>query len=156
MPSNANSISILDTKQHHYMWINCVYSRICPQKTTIYPSPNVAFDASKPDHYGVPFSDANTTLVVGQRSQPSGPPLFQKVRSMTPTQVAAHLQVSERRVIKWLREGQLLGVRIDKQWRTSTLHLATFLEARANRATATAATDLGNWRSHLGNLGIRS
>ncbi len=56
-----------------------------------------------------------------------------KVRSMTPTQIAAHLQVSERMVVKWLREGQLLGVRIDKQWRTSTLHLATFLEARANR-----------------------
>ena len=62
-----------------------------------------------------------------------------KARSMTSAQVAAHLQVSERKVVQWLREGQLLGYRIDKQWRTSTLHLATFLEARANRpATAKA------------------
>jgi hypothetical protein len=30
---------------------------------------------------------------------------------MTPAQVAAHLQGSERRVVKWLREGQLLGVK---------------------------------------------
>ncbi len=62
-----------------------------------------------------------------------------KARSMTSAQVAAHLQVSERKVVQWLREGQLLGYRIDKQWRTSTLHLATFLEARANRPAPTMA-----------------
>ena len=62
-----------------------------------------------------------------------------KVLPMTLAQVAAYLQVSERRVVQWLREGQLFGHKIDKQWRTSTLHVATFLEARANRpATAKA------------------
>ena len=65
-----------------------------------------------------------------------------KARSMTPAQVAAHLQVSEHRVVKWLREGQLLGVRTGKKWRTSTLHLAVFLQARANQA-ATAKVQPG-------------
>ena len=72
-----------------------------------------------------------------------------EVRSMTPAQVAAHLQVSERRVVKWLREGQLLGVRVGTQWRTSTLHLATFLEARANRPAA-AGADAGDMREGSG------
>ena len=62
-----------------------------------------------------------------------------KGRSMTPAQVAVHLQISERRVIQWLREGQLFGHRIDNQWRTSTLHLLHFLEARANRPAMTKA-----------------
>ena len=56
-----------------------------------------------------------------------------KIRPMTQAQAAAYLQVSERRVVQWFHEGQLLGYRLDRQWRTSTLHLATFLEARANR-----------------------
>ena len=56
---------------------------------------------------------------------------------MTPAQVAAHLQVSERRVICWMRGGQLVGLRIGNQWRTSTLHLASFLDARANRSAVT-------------------
>ncbi len=60
-----------------------------------------------------------------------------KVRPMTSAQVAAHLQISERRVIQYLREGKLLGFRIDNRWQTSTRHLVTFLEAHANRPATT-------------------
>ena len=54
-------------------------------------------------------------------------------RSLTPAQVARRLQVSEARVVSWLRLGQLHGLRLGDQWRTSAPSLAAFLEARANR-----------------------
>lgn len=52
---------------------------------------------------------------------------------MTPVEVARHLQVSERKVFQWLREGQLLGLKIGNRWRTSRRHVSSFLEAHANR-----------------------
>lgn len=54
-------------------------------------------------------------------------------RALTAEQVARRLQVSEGRVVRWLSAGQLRGLRIGDQWWTSTLFLAAFLEARANR-----------------------
>lgn len=54
-------------------------------------------------------------------------------RMLTPAQVARRLQVSEARVVSWLRLGQLHGLRLGDQWRTSAPNLASFLEARANR-----------------------
>jgi excisionase family DNA binding protein len=54
-------------------------------------------------------------------------------RALSPAQVAWRLQVSEDRVVRWLSAGQMRGLKIGDQWRTSTLFLATFLEARANR-----------------------
>ena len=59
-------------------------------------------------------------------------PMFEN-RALLPSQVASRLQVSEGRVVRWLSAGQLRGLRIGDQWWTSTLLLATFLEARANR-----------------------
>jgi excisionase family DNA binding protein len=62
-------------------------------------------------------------------------------RVLTPAQVARCLQVSEARVLRWLSAGQLHGLRLGDEWRTSTLSLAAFLEARANRpAPAPLAT----------------
>jgi hypothetical protein len=57
-------------------------------------------------------------------------------RALTAEQVAKRLQVSEGRVMRWLSAGQLRGLTIDDQWWTSTLFLATFLEAHANRPSA--------------------
>ena len=57
-------------------------------------------------------------------------------RTLTPAQVARRLQVSEARVVSWLRLGQLHGLRLGDQWRTSAPSLASFLEARANRPSA--------------------
>ncbi len=54
-------------------------------------------------------------------------------RALSASQVASRLQVSESRVVRWLSAGQLRGLKIGDQWRTSTLFLAAFLEARANR-----------------------
>jgi len=58
--------------------------------------------------------------------------MFQN-RALSPSQVASRLQVSEGRVVRWLSAGQLRGLRIGDQWRTSTVFLAAFLEAHANR-----------------------
>ncbi len=46
------------------MRIDCLYSRIYPQKITIWASPNVALDASRLDHCGVPSSGTNNLLGV--------------------------------------------------------------------------------------------
>ena len=59
-----------------------------------------------------------------------------ETRTLTPAQVARRLQVSEARVVRWLRSGHLHGLKLGDQWRTSSLSLATFLEARANRPSA--------------------
>ena len=61
-------------------------------------------------------------------------PMFEN-RALTPAEVARRLQVSEDRVLRWLSAGQLRGLRLDDEWRTSTLSVAAFLEARANRPT---------------------
>ena len=54
-------------------------------------------------------------------------------RALSPSQVAWRLQVSEDRILRWLAAGQLRGLKIGDEWRTSTLFLAAFLEAHANR-----------------------
>ncbi len=51
---------------------------------------------------------------------------------LTPTDVANHLQVSERTVTQWLRRGHLRGFKIGKEWRISPDDLQAFLEAAAN------------------------
>jgi excisionase family DNA binding protein len=52
---------------------------------------------------------------------------------LTPTDVANRLQVNERTVCQWLREGRLRGFKIGKEWRISPDDLQAFLEASANR-----------------------
>ncbi len=51
---------------------------------------------------------------------------------LTPTDVANHLQVSERTVTQWLRRGHLRGFKIGKEWRVSARDLDNFLEQSAN------------------------
>ena len=51
---------------------------------------------------------------------------------LTPTDVANHLQVNERTVTQWLRQGRLRGFKIGKEWRVSTRDLDNFLEQSAN------------------------
>ncbi len=67
------------------------------------------------------------------RTPPASPPGRRpRARSLTLRQVAEHLQVSEREVLRWLRGGDLRGLRIDNEWRVSERHLGAFLEERAN------------------------
>ncbi len=51
---------------------------------------------------------------------------------LTPTDVANRLNVSERTVTVWLRNGHLRGFKIGKEWRISPNDLQAFLEASAN------------------------
>ncbi len=51
---------------------------------------------------------------------------------LTPPQVARHLQVNERTVTQWLRQGHLRGFKIGKEWRVSARDLDNFLEQSAN------------------------
>ncbi len=52
---------------------------------------------------------------------------------LTPTDVANHLQVNERTVTQWLRNGHLRGFKVGKEWRISPDDLQAFLEASANK-----------------------
>ncbi len=55
---------------------------------------------------------------------------------MTPPQVARRLQVNERTVTQWLRNGKLRGFKIGKEWRVSSRDLEALLEQSANVPTA--------------------
>ena len=52
---------------------------------------------------------------------------------LTPLDVAKRLQMNERTVTQWLRNGHLRGFKIGKEWRVSELDLDAFLEASANK-----------------------
>ncbi len=51
---------------------------------------------------------------------------------LTPPQVAQRLQMNERTVTQWLRQGHLRGFKIGKEWRVSARDLDNFLEQSAN------------------------
>jgi len=51
---------------------------------------------------------------------------------LTSPQVARALQVSDTRVLEWLRNGDLGGLKTGRRWYISTRQLDVFLEARAN------------------------
>ncbi len=51
---------------------------------------------------------------------------------LTPPQVAQQLQVNERTVTTWLRQGRLRGFKIGKEWRVSARDLGDFVEQSAN------------------------
>ncbi len=51
---------------------------------------------------------------------------------LTPLQVAQRLQMNERTVTQWLRQGHLRGFKIGKEWRVSARDLDNFLEQSAN------------------------
>ncbi len=61
--------------------------------------------------------------------RPERPP---RARSLTSRRIAVRLQISEREVLQWLREGDLRGLRTDNEWRVSERQLDAFLEERAN------------------------
>ncbi len=52
---------------------------------------------------------------------------------LTPFDVAKRLQMNERTVTQWLRNGHLRGFKIGKEWRISELDLDAFIEASANK-----------------------
>ena len=52
---------------------------------------------------------------------------------LTPFDVANRLQMNERTVTQWLRNGHLRGFKIGKEWLVSDVDLDAFLEASANK-----------------------
>ena len=55
---------------------------------------------------------------------------------LTPAQVADLLQVKERTVTLWLRNGYLRGYKLGKEWRVAPQALELFLDWHANMAKA--------------------
>ena len=53
---------------------------------------------------------------------------------LTPAQVAERLQIFERTVTRWLREGYLRGFKLGKEWRIAPTDLEEFMESHANRS----------------------
>ena len=58
---------------------------------------------------------------------------------LTPLDVAKHLQMNERTVTQWLRNGHLRGFKIGKEWRVSDVDLDAFMEASANKPSEATA-----------------
>ncbi len=54
---------------------------------------------------------------------------------LTPAQVAERLQVNERTVTRWLRDGYLRGYKLGKEWRVSPGDLQRFIERHSNAPT---------------------
>ena len=73
-----------------------------------------------------PKSGADTTTPA---SRPAWRP---RDRTLTPLHVAERLQVSKRNVVRWLRMGDLRGLRSGGRWYVSKRQLDAFLEERAN------------------------
>ncbi len=57
---------------------------------------------------------------------------------LTPSDVAKRLQMNERTVTLWLRNGYLRGFKIGKEWRVSDVDLDAFIEASANKPSGSA------------------
>ncbi len=55
---------------------------------------------------------------------------------LTPVDIANRLQVNERTVTQWLRNGHLRGFKVGKEWRVSVKDLEAFLEASANKLSS--------------------
>ncbi len=52
---------------------------------------------------------------------------------LTPAQVADRLQIHERTVTRWLRDGYLRGFKLGKEWRIAPADLNAFIEKHANQ-----------------------
>jgi len=52
---------------------------------------------------------------------------------LRPTQVADLLQVEERTVTRWLRDGYMRGYKLGKEWRIDSTELESFLERNVNK-----------------------
>ncbi len=51
---------------------------------------------------------------------------------LTPAEIAERLQVTERTITGWLRQGRLRGFKIGKEWRIAETDFDAFLEGKAN------------------------
>lgn len=58
---------------------------------------------------------------------------------LTPAQVADRLQIHERTVTRWLRDGYLRGFKLGKEWRIAPADLASFMDSHANQPLDTAS-----------------
>jgi excisionase family DNA binding protein len=65
--------------------------------------------------------------------------LMVEQRYLTPFDVAKRLQMNERTVTQWLRNGHLRGFKIGKEWRVSDVDLDAFMEASANKPSEATA-----------------
>ena len=54
---------------------------------------------------------------------------------LTSAQVANHLQIQERTVTRWLRDGYLRGSKLGKEWRIAPSDLQDFIERNAQSTT---------------------
>lgn len=52
---------------------------------------------------------------------------------LRPTQVANLLQIEERTVTRWLRDGYMRGYKLGKEWRIDSTELESFLERNVNK-----------------------
>ena len=58
---------------------------------------------------------------------------------LTPAQVADRLQIHERTVTRWLRDGYLRGFKLGKEWRIAPTDLRAFMERHANQPLDSAS-----------------
>ncbi len=58
---------------------------------------------------------------------------------LTPVQVADRLQIHERTITRWLRDGYLRGFKLGKEWRIAPADLNAFMEKYANQPLDTAS-----------------
>ncbi len=56
-----------------------------------------------------------------------------KEQLMTPAQVGERLQLTERTVYEWLRDGRLVGLKLGRLWRVRPEDLQAFLERSRTR-----------------------
>lgn len=73
------------------------------------------------------FPREPTPRQIGRSDLGGGPAKF-----LTSPQVARTLRVSETRVLVWLKNGDLGGLKTGRRWYISPHQLDVFLEARAN------------------------
>ncbi len=52
---------------------------------------------------------------------------------LRPSQISERLQIQERTVTRWLRNGYLRGFKLGKEWRVSSADLHSFMERHANK-----------------------
>ena len=58
---------------------------------------------------------------------------------LTPGQIAERLQIHERTITRWLRDGFLRGFKLGKEWRIAPADLNAFMESHANQPLDTAS-----------------
>ncbi len=70
--------------------------------------------------------------------------LIVEEKLLTPLNVAKRIQINERTVLGWLREGHLRVFKIGKTWRVSVKDLEDFLEAVANKPSSKPRSEVSD------------